>query len=96
MVVGVARLRVRIPENRSLKGKRKVIKSLIGRVNSKFNVAISEVDYHDLWQLSEIGISVVGNNQSVIDSMLNKTLNFIEATCLVEIINTDIEIIHFS
>jgi len=96
MVVGIARLRVRIPENRSLKGKRKVIKSLIGRVNSKFNVAISEVDCHDLWQMSEIGISVVGNNQSVIDSVLNRTLNFIEATCLVEIINTDIEIIHFS
>ncbi len=94
MIVGVARLQLRLPENHSLKGKRRVIKSLTGQVASRFNVAISEVDKHDLWQHAEIGISAVGNNQSMINSVLDKVLDFIESTYLVEVLRTDIEIIH--
>ncbi len=94
MVVGIARLRLRLPENHSLKGKRRVLKGLIGRVTSHFNVAISETDLHDVWQRAEIGMSVVGNSQPVINSVLDKLLDFIERTCLVEVVETDIEIIH--
>ncbi len=94
MVVGIARLRLRLPENHSLKGKRRVLKGLIGRVTSHFNVAISETDLHDVWQRAEIGMSVVGNSQPVINSALDKLLDFIERTCLVEVVETDIEIIH--
>ncbi|MDA8161991.1 MAG: DUF503 domain-containing protein [Desulfobacteraceae bacterium] len=96
MVVGVARLSVRLPENHSLKGKRQVVKSLIGRVRSRFNVAVSETAFHDLWQVAEIGITTVGNRQPVIDAALDKILDFIEATSLVEVAETDIEIIHFN
>jgi len=94
MIVGIIRLRIRLPGNHSLKRKRRVVKSLIGQVRSRFNVAISEVALNDVWQRAEIGISAVGNSQPVINSVLDKILGFIERTCLVEIIDTDIEIIH--
>ncbi len=94
MVVGIVRLSLRLPENHSLKGKRRVLKALIGRVSAHFNVAISETDLHDVWQRSEIGISVVGNSQPVINSILDKVLDFIDRTCLVEVIESDIEIVH--
>lgn len=96
MVVGIARLSVRLPENHSLKGKRQVVKSLTGRIRSRFNVAVSETDFNDLWQMAEIGITTVSNRQPVIDAVLNKILDFIETTCLVEVVETDIEIIHFN
>lgn len=94
MIVGIIRLRVRLPGNHSLKGKRRVIKSLIGQVRSRFNVAVSEIALNDVWQRAEIGISTIGNSQSTINSVLDKILEFIERTCLVEIVDTDIEIIH--
>jgi uncharacterized protein YlxP (DUF503 family) len=94
MVVGIIRLRIRLPENHSLKGKRRVVKSLIGQVGSRFNVAVSEVALHDVWQRAEIGISAVGNSQPVINSVLDRILEFVERTCLVEVVDTDIEIIH--
>ncbi len=94
MIVGVVRLELGLPENHSLKGKRRVIKSLIGQVSSRFNVAVSEVDKNDVWQRAEIGISAVGNNPSVINSVLDKVLDFIESTCLVDILDADIEIIN--
>ncbi len=94
MIVGIIRLRVRLPENHSLKGKRRVVKSLIGQVRSRFNVAVSEIALNDVWQRAEIGISTIGNSQPIINSVLDKILEFIERTCLVEIIDTDIEIIN--
>jgi len=94
MIVGIIRLRVRLPENHSLKGKRRVVKSLIGQVRSRFNVAVSEIALNDVWQRAEIGISTIGNSQPLINSVLDKILEFIERTCLVEIIDTDIEIIN--
>jgi len=94
VIVGVARLTVRLPENHSLKGKRRVINSLIGQIRSRFNVAVSEVSQHDMWQRAELGISTVGNSRPVINSALDKVLDFVETTLLVEIIRTDMEIIH--
>ena len=94
MIVGIIRLRVRLPGNHSLKGKRRVVKSLIGQVRSRFNVAVSETALHDVLQRAEIGISTIGNSQSIINSVLDKILEFIEKTCLVEVLDTDIEIIN--
>lgn len=94
MIVGIIRLRVRLPGNHSLKGKRRVVKSLIGQVRSRFNVAVAEIALNDVWQRAEIGISTIGNSQPIINSVLDKILEFIERTCLVEIIDTDIEIIN--
>jgi uncharacterized protein YlxP (DUF503 family) len=94
MIVGIIRLRVRLPGNHSLKGKRRVVKSLIGQVRSRFNVAVAEIALNDVWQRAEIGISTIGNSQPIINSVLDKILEFIERTCLVEVIDTDIEIIN--
>ena len=94
MIVGIIRLRVRLPGNHSLKGKRRVVKSLIGQVRSHFNVAVSEIAMNDVLQRAEIGISTIGNSQPIINSVLDKILEFIERTCLVEVIDTDIEIIN--
>ena len=46
-------------EPNSLKAKRKVVKSILARVKNNFNVAIAEVDYHDKWQRSVLGVAVV-------------------------------------
>ncbi|OPL15986.1 MAG: hypothetical protein AVO38_01610 [delta proteobacterium ML8_D] len=94
MIVGIIRLRVKLPESHSLKGKRRVVKSLIGQVRSHFNVAISEIALNDVWQRAEIGISAIGNSHPIMNSVLDKIMEFIERTYLVEIIDTDIEIIH--
>jgi uncharacterized protein YlxP (DUF503 family) len=42
MIVAAARLTLIIPENDSLKGKRKVVKSLIEKARHKFDAAIEE------------------------------------------------------
>jgi uncharacterized protein YlxP (DUF503 family) len=94
MVVGMAKLRLRLPENHSLKGKRKVIKSICEKVRHRFNVSVAEIDSHDLWQASEIGLSVVGNERGYVNSKLDKAINFVEDLHLAEIIDVHMELIN--
>ena len=93
MVIGVCKLDLRIPENHSLKEKRHVLRKLVDRVRTRFNVAISEVGDNDVWQRAQMGFCTVGNDRRHINSSLDKVINFIEQMNLVEMVRTEIEII---
>ena len=93
MVIGVCKLEFRIPENHSLKEKRHVLRKLIDRVRTRFNVAIAEVGDNDLWQRAQMGFCTVGNDRRHINSSLDKVIYFIEQMNLVEMVHTEIEII---
>ena len=92
MVVGSLKIEFRLTDNRSLKGKRKVVRSMVDKVKSRFNVPIAEVGSNDKWQKIELGISAVGNDRRHIDSSLNHTLSFLESLYLAEIVHTEMEI----
>jgi uncharacterized protein YlxP (DUF503 family) len=81
--------------NQSLKGKRKVIKSICERLRRRFNLAVAETDAQDLWQAGELGLVAVGNQRGYIDSKLDKAINFIEDLQLAEIVDVQRELIHF-
>jgi len=51
MVVGSLKIEFRLTDNRSLKGKRKVVRSMVDKVKSRFNVSIAEVGSNDKWQI---------------------------------------------
>jgi len=60
----------------SLKEKRSIVKSVIGRLQSRFNASISEVDHNDSKEIAVIGISIVGNDKSFIESQLEAVAHF--------------------
>ena len=94
MNVGVCRISLRLPENLSLKGKRGVLKSIITRVRSKFNVSMAEVDDHELWQLATLGICCVSNDGRYTNEVLSKVVDFIvNGRFDVEILDYEIEIL---
>ena len=78
MNVGVCKLSLRLPENQSLKGKRRVVSSLCSKVRNKFNVAIAEVGDNETWQLATLGVTCVSNNSRHVDEVLDQVVAFIE------------------
>ena len=78
MNVGVCKITLRLPENQSLKGKRRVVKSLCSRVRAKFNVSIAEADNNDVWQLATLGVVCAGNSSRHVDEVLSNVLDYIE------------------
>ena len=94
MNVGVCRVRLRFPENLSLKGKRQVLKSITTRIRSKFNVSVAEVDDNNLWQLATLGICCVSNNKRHTNEVLSKAVDLIvNGRFEVEILDYEIEIL---
>ncbi len=93
--MGICHLDVIIPENHSLKGKRQVIKRVIDRVKNRFNISIAEVGDNELWQRSQLGMSLVGNDRKFINSYLDRVVNFIEAMNIVHIAHSELEILNF-
>lgn len=93
MVVGVGTIHFRIHDCRSLKGKRKVVKSIIARLRNHFNASIAEIGANDVYQQAEIGFSLVGNDRQVINSKIDKIFNMAESLGLAEMVDTDMEII---
>ena len=92
MVVGTLKLELRLHDNRSLKGKRKVVRSMVDKVKSRFNVAIAEVGSNDKWQKIELGISAVGNDRRHVDASLNHVLTFLDSLYLAQIVDAEMEI----
>ena len=68
--VGILTLELRLDDAHSLKEKRHTVKSLKDRLRSKFNVAVSEIDYQDLWQRSLISAVTVSGDHSHAEQVL--------------------------
>ena len=60
----------------SLKGKRSIVKSVIGRLKSRFNISISEVDHQDSKNIAVIGIAIVSNDARFIEKQFDSILDF--------------------
>ena len=94
MNLGVCKLKLRFPENQSLKDKRRVLKSIVARVRNNYNVSIAEVDDNDLWQLATVGVCCVSNNGRHANEVLSKVVNFIAKSRFdVELLDYEIEIV---
>jgi uncharacterized protein YlxP (DUF503 family) len=94
MVVAIARLTLIIPDNNSLKGKRKVVKSLIEKVRHRYEASVAEVEDHDLWQKAKIGVALVGNDARLLNTRLDQITSFIENQHLAEIVDSHVELVY--
>jgi uncharacterized protein YlxP (DUF503 family) len=78
VVLGICQFTIQLPESRSLKDKRRVVKSIIERVQNRFNVSIAEVDGQDLWQVASIGLACVSNSAAHADETLQHVIRFVD------------------
>jgi len=85
-----------LPENGSLKDKRKTLNSIISRVRNQFNVAIAEMDNQDLWQLATLGIACLSNDSKQVNSILSNVVDYISKSRLdIEVLDYEIEIMAY-
>ena len=76
MLVGVMTVQMYMQGVTSLKQKRSIVKGVIGRLRSRFNISASEVEHQDNKTSAVIGIAVVSNEGQFIDQQLDAILNF--------------------
>lgn len=71
MPIGLLTLEIHIPDARSLKDKRQVLRSLKDTLRAHFNVAVAELDHQDLWQRSRVGVVSISGDAKHLEESIN-------------------------
>ena len=91
MIVGVLKVSLLIRESRSLKDKRRVVKSLEDRIRARMNVAIAEVGSQDLRQRADLGAATVSTSRVHAETVLKDVLKVIDRVPGAERFDTSLE-----
>ncbi len=92
MFVGVCTLRLRLYGIDNLKAKRGVVRRVINRTQQRFKIAMNEVADLEDFDQSTIGLAVVGNDQGVLNSLLDRVIAFVEDLNLADVVAADFTI----
>lgn len=79
MIVGISSFELHLPSSRSLKDKRRVVKSLVDRIHQRFRVSIAETDFHDLHQRAEISMAVVTNGETEMENLMEEVRSLVDS-----------------
>ncbi|NIQ00517.1 MAG: DUF503 family protein [Nitrospinaceae bacterium] len=84
MNLGYCSIKFFLHGNNSLKGKRKVIRTIKDRLKNKFNVSVAEVGDQEVWQSLHLGVAAVNSDPKYLEGLLNQVVNFIDNMHLAE------------
>ncbi|CAM5788411.1 DUF503 domain-containing protein [Brevibacillus borstelensis] len=90
MIAG-ARIQLFLPACQNLKEKRAIVKSVLGKLRSRFHVSAAELAYQEQWQRAEIGIAAVANEMSFLANQMRAMIRLVENHPGVELIQADTE-----
>ena len=79
MRIGICTIELRLPGISSLKGKRRVVKSIVTRVGRQFNVSIAEVEAQNVWQRAVLGVTCVSASSGYAHGQLERVVQWIES-----------------
>jgi len=78
MIIGVLTAQLHMQGITSLKGKRGIVKSLVGRLKARFNISVAEVDHQDSKTSAVIAMAMVSNDARFIDQQFDAIVNFMQ------------------
>lgn len=92
-IIGLLVIELHFPEAQSLKAKRMVVKSIKDRLRGRFNVAVAETGYLELWQRAELAAVSVSGTRSILESELEAISRELEDHFPSELVGTSFELI---
>jgi hypothetical protein len=92
MTIGLLELELLIPGARSLKDRRRALRSLKERMRSRFNCSVAEVGDKEKWGRARLAVSVVGDDSRHVNAQLNEVAGFAEMDGRIEVIDYEIEL----
>ncbi len=80
MTVGILTFEIHVPQARSLKDKRQVVRSVKERLRSRHNVAVSELEEHaDLWQRASMAVVSVASRREPLETLFEAVIRETES-----------------
>lgn len=93
MTIGVLQIELRVAGARSLKEKRRVVKSLKEKLRNRYNCSVAETGAKDHWNFARIAVCVVGDDSKFVNTQLNEIVRFAESKPGAELLDYQIEML---
>jgi uncharacterized protein YlxP (DUF503 family) len=77
--VGILSVELHFPDNGSLKGKRRYVKSAKAQLQQRFGASVAEVDHHELWQRSRLTVACVARGHRELQELLDNAERYLGA-----------------
>ena len=71
MRIGIVQASISMPDARSLKDKRQVLRSLKDRALNKMNVSVAEVGSQDVWKSAELAFVTVAAQSHIVQKRVS-------------------------
>ena len=92
MPVGLLTLELQLPEARSLKDKRQVLRSIKDRLRNEFNVSVAEVEAQDNRQLIVLGLAMVSNERKHVRTTLEQVVAALRSHPVAELLDHELDV----
>ena len=89
MHVAALALDLHVPQSRSLKAKRAVVKPVVEGVRRRFNVAVAEVGCHEQWQRARVGVAVVAATPAHATEVLDAVERYVWGQPELEVVSAE-------
>lgn len=97
MTIGVLTLEIHLPQSRSLKDKRQVLRSIKDRLRARQNVAVSEMEEHaNVWQRAGLAIASIASDRNALDRLFEAVMREAESQVPGSVIETGRDFIEAS
>ncbi|MBI4612784.1 MAG: DUF503 domain-containing protein [Planctomycetes bacterium] len=91
MPVGSLLVRLVVHQAQSLKDKRRVVRSLLDRVQNRYNISIVEMEGRDSRQESMLEAAMVRSTSRQVESDLSQVVNFLRTSPEAVVVDYSIE-----
>ena len=91
MTIGVLQIDLLISGARSLKDKRRVLKSLKDQLHNRYNCSVAETDWKDQWKRARLVACVVSDDARFVNTQLNEIVRFASTKRGAELMDYSIE-----
>ncbi|MET0895501.1 MAG: DUF503 domain-containing protein [Acidimicrobiia bacterium] len=79
-----------IPQSRSLKAKRAVIRPIVDGLRHRFRLSVAEVDHLDQWQRATIGVAVIAESDGRVQELLDAVERYLNGAADIEVLSTEV------
>ncbi|GIU92440.1 MAG: hypothetical protein KatS3mg011_1346 [Acidimicrobiia bacterium] len=86
MQAAAIRIDLHIPTAGSLKGKRAVVRPLMEGLKKVASVSVAEVDHHDAWQRSAVGVALVAPDARQLERLIDSVGRYLAGCLEVEVV----------
>lgn len=81
------RMDVRLPGAQSLKEKRALLRPHMERLRRLASLSVAEVEGHDYWQRSTIGVAIVAPDAGHLESLIDRVRRYFDSQVDIEMVD---------